>query len=359
MTQYLAPIAFTLFVWWFSTVAIIYAGGLPRHTFRWTMLGTSAVLVGALFGLDYTGNDVSVGGAYAAFTCAVLVWGWQEVGLLLGFITGPRCLPCPPDCHGRRRLVFALQTILYHEYALIVLAIAVFLIVSGGENLVGLWTFAVLWAMRQSAKLNLFLGVRNLGEKLLPEHLRYLETYFARKAINPLFPFSIAASATIALLVWQEALATDASAFEVTGYTLVATLLTLAIVEHLFMILPLPAEALWGWGLRSRATPKRVDSANAESGSKSWSVALPGPCDPQVLRELLEAGARGAFGEVDRIDGITRAESGWIHFEMVRGRSRVASLAPGEHKEPRVFASGRGVDAARLQAAFDACAAPS
>jgi putative photosynthetic complex assembly protein 2 len=359
MAQYLAPIAFTLFVWWFSTGAIIYAGGLPRHTFRWTMLGMSAVSAGALYGLDLTKDDVSESSAYAAFTCAVLVWGWQEVGLLLGFITGPRRLPCPPDCHGGRRLLFALRTILYHEYALVVLAVAIFAIVSGSDNLIGLWTFAVLWAMRQSAKLNLFLGVRNLGEKLLPEHLRYLESYFERKAINPLFPFSIAASAAIAVLVWQQALADDATAFEVTGYTLVATLLTLAIVEHLFMILPLPADALWGWGLRSRTAPKSVDSIPADVGSKSWSVSLPGPCDPQGLRELLEAGARGAFGDVDRIDGITRAESGWIRFEMVRGRSSVASLAPGESREPRVFASGRGVDAARLQAAFDACAAPS
>ena len=30
------------------------------------------------------------------------------------------------------------------------------------------------------------------------------------------------------------------------------TLLTLAILEHWFMVLPLPSDALWKWGLRSR-----------------------------------------------------------------------------------------------------------
>ena len=36
--------------------------------------------------------------------------------------------------------------------------------------------------------------------------------------------------------------------------TFVGTLLTLAILEHWFLVLPLPADALWSWGLRSRAT---------------------------------------------------------------------------------------------------------
>ena len=51
-----------------------------------------------------------------------------------------------------------------------------FALTRDGANQVGLWTFVILWAMRQSAKLNVFLGVRNLSEEFLPEHLRYLET---------------------------------------------------------------------------------------------------------------------------------------------------------------------------------------
>ena len=34
--------------------------------------------------------------------------------------------------------------------------------------------------MRQSAKLNVFLGVRNLSEEFLPQHLHYLQSYFTR-----------------------------------------------------------------------------------------------------------------------------------------------------------------------------------
>ena len=38
--------------------------------------------------------------------------------------------------------------------------------------------------MRQSAKLNVFLGVRNLNADFLPDHLKYLQTYFVRAPMN-------------------------------------------------------------------------------------------------------------------------------------------------------------------------------
>ena len=50
--------------------------------------------------------------------------------------------------------------------------------VGAGTNRYGLWTFLVLWIMRQSAKLNLFFGVPNLGEQYLPAHLQEALSYF-------------------------------------------------------------------------------------------------------------------------------------------------------------------------------------
>jgi putative photosynthetic complex assembly protein 2 len=106
--------------------------------------------------------------------------------------------------------------------------------------------------MRQSAKLNLFLGVRNLSEEFLPEHLRYLESYFRKRPMNLLLPVSVTAATMLAALIWREALATHAKPFEIVGFTLVAMMLTLAILEHWFLVLPLPTTALWRWSLRSR-----------------------------------------------------------------------------------------------------------
>ena len=252
MSVYLLPIVYTLFVWWFSTGVILYLNGLPRWTHPWTMLGATVLLGVALVGLAATRDDTRVSGAYLAFTCTLLVWAWQEVGFLLGYVTGPRRTPCPAHTSGWRRAGYALQTLLHHELALIVLALAVLAVTWGGATPTGLAAFMIFWVMRQSAKLNVFLGVRNLSEDFLPAHLKYLQTYFKRAPMNALFPVSVVASSWIAVLLWQAAAAHGVSAFEATALTFSGTLLSLAILEHCFMVLPLPSQALWNWGLRSR-----------------------------------------------------------------------------------------------------------
>lgn len=252
MSAYLLPIVYTLFIWWFSTGVILFLNGLPRWTFKWTMLGTSFVLVMALIGLVVTRDDTRITGAYLAFTCGLLVWAWQEVAFLLGYVTGPRRTDCPAESTGWRRAGYAFMAVLHHEVALVVLGAAVLAATWGGPNQTGMWTFLILWVMRQSAKLNVFLGVRNLNEGFLPVHLKYLQTYFTRRPMNRLFPVSVIASTVVAALIWQEARMLGIDSFDATSLTFAATLLTLAVLEHWFLVLPLPAEALWNWGLRSR-----------------------------------------------------------------------------------------------------------
>jgi putative photosynthetic complex assembly protein 2 len=252
MSQYALPLIFTLFIWWFSTGAILFLNGLPSRTFKWTMLGTSVVLVAALAGLGLTRDDTSVSGAYLAFTSGVMVWAWQEVAFLLGYVTGPRRTPCPPESSGWQRAGYAFMAVMHHELALVGLGLAVVALTWGGENPTGLWTFMILWVMRQSAKLNVFLGVRNLNEGFLPIHLKYLQTYFTRRAMNRLFPVSVIVSSVVAAMIWQAATATGITAFDATALTFAATMLTLAVLEHWFMVLPLPFEVMWNWGLKSR-----------------------------------------------------------------------------------------------------------
>jgi putative photosynthetic complex assembly protein 2 len=254
MSLYVLPVVYTLFVWWFSTGVILYLNGLPRWTFKWTLLAASAFLLLALLGLYVTGRDTRITGAYLAFTCAILVWAWQEVAFLLGYVTGPRREPCPADAHGWRRTGYAMQAVLHHEFALVVLFAGVAAATWNAPNQTGWWTFIVLWVMRQSAKLNVFLGVRNLNESFLPVHLQYMQTYFRRKAMNALFPLSVVLGTAVAWLLWQRAVADDVSAFDATSLTFQATLLSLAVLEHWFLVLPLPSEALWSWGMRSRGT---------------------------------------------------------------------------------------------------------
>lgn len=252
MLDVVFPVLFVLFVWWFSTGVILYLDGLPRWTFKWTFTGATALLVFAFVGLAATRNDTRMTGAYLAFTAAVMVWAWQEVAFLLGYITGPRRGALPAGSARWQRVGHAVQAVLYHELALLVLGAIVLALTYDGRNLTGLWTYMVLWVMRQSAKLNIFLGVRNLNEGFLPSHLSYLQTYFRRAPMNGLFPVSVVSASVVAFWVWNAALAASATPFQAVSGTLIATLLTLAVLEHWFLVLPLPSEQLWNWGLRSR-----------------------------------------------------------------------------------------------------------
>lgn len=250
MSELALAAAFAVFVWWFTTGLIVFLNRRPRATFGTSIVAATAVMLLATLGLAATRNDTTVAGAYAAFICAILVWGHQEICFLMGYITGPRTLPCPPGCSGSRRFGYAVRVILYHELAIVVAAAAVAALTWPGANHVGLWTFLILWVMRLSAKLNLFFGVRNLSEEFLPAHMEYLKGYFTRKAINPLFPIAITAS-TMAGWALGRAAFVATSAFDAVGYTLLATLMALAVLEHWMMVLPWSPTAMWRWAMRS------------------------------------------------------------------------------------------------------------
>jgi putative photosynthetic complex assembly protein 2 len=253
VTDHAIPALYVLLVWWFSTGIVLYVVGLPRRTFRWTLLAASGLLAVALHLLAATASDASPTGAYVAFTAAILVWAWQEVGFLTGFVTGPRRDVCPPDASRIGRALHAFQAIRDHEFALLALGAAVVAVTWDGANQVGPWTFALLWLMRLSSKLNLFLGVRNLNAEFLPAHLRYIGSYFTRKPMNALYPFSVTLSTLATFVLGHWALQAAPGSFEAVAFSLLAALMALAVIEHWFMMLPLHAVNIWKWSLRSRA----------------------------------------------------------------------------------------------------------
>ena len=53
----------------------------------------------------------SVGGAYLAFTCGLVVWGWHEISFLMGFVTGPQVDSLPRRLPGWRHFVHAVEAI--------------------------------------------------------------------------------------------------------------------------------------------------------------------------------------------------------------------------------------------------------
>ena len=74
--------------------------------------------------------------------------------------------------------------------------------------------------------------------------------------MNPMFPISVIASTAVVVPVWGAAVAPGVGDATAAALSLVGTLLGLAILEHWFLVLPLPSESLWSWGLRSRNAHK-------------------------------------------------------------------------------------------------------
>ncbi len=241
---------FAVFIWWFSTGIVLLLNRMSRGAIGLSLMLSTALGLLALAALAHTAQQTTVAGAYCAFTSALLVWGWHELSFLTGWVTGPRKTAIPPGLSESRRFVEAVRAILWHEGAIVAVGLLIVAVTWGAPNQVGTGTFLVLWVMRTSAKLNLFFGVRNLSEEFLPAHLRYLESFFRRRAVNLFFPLAVtAASLVLALMVAHaiDAATTPAAAI---GTTLVGTMLALAIVEHWMLVLPLDTTALWRWALR-------------------------------------------------------------------------------------------------------------
>lgn len=261
MGDVLAPVLFGVALWWSTTAVAIHVNGLPRHTFGWSMAATTLLLVGSL-GLMYWLRDVTTpASAYAAFAAGLVYWAWQDVSFYLGIVTGWRKQRCPDGCSGWAHFRHALEVSAFHEIAILVAAGVIFGLLLGAPNEIALWTFVILWWMHQSAKLNVFLGVSNLNVEFLPEHLRYLEGFFRKRPMNLLFPVSITVSTVATALLIMKAAASPAGSFDAIGYTLLATLMALAVLEHWFLVVPLPAEKLWQWAITGQSTSSkcRVD----------------------------------------------------------------------------------------------------
>jgi putative photosynthetic complex assembly protein 2 len=252
MLQHSLSFGFTVLLWWLGTGLILKLSTLPTRTFGWSLFGGSMMLAVSLWGIMKTAQMTSAAGAYLAFLSAVGIWGWLEMSFLMGLITGPRCAPCPVEARGWQRFRLALETLLYHELAILGAAVSVITLTWNAPNQTGTLAFLILTVMRISAKLNIFLGVPNLSDDLLPERLHYLKSYFRKRSFNLLFPVSILSSGLVAAALAQRALGTEGA--DAIGCALLFTLLALAMLEHFFMMMPIQDGLLWVWATPAPAT---------------------------------------------------------------------------------------------------------
>lgn len=361
MLAVVKPIAFALFVWWFSTGVIIWLDGLPRKTFKWSMLGATIVLGISLYGLRESASMTSPAGAYCAFSCGLLAWGWQEISFYMGYVTGPRKEACPEGCSGFKHFIHAIQTSLWHELAIIAFSLIVVGLTWGQPNQVGMWTFMVLWWMHQSAKLNVFFGVRNLNEEFLPEHLDFLKSFLTKKPMNLMFPISITVSTLILGDMATRTMHAVPGSFDATAWLFIATLMFFAILEHWFLVLPIPAAALWGWGLHKKkgATPFTVDVVAGFLGAGKTTVMrrLLSESNPEE-RTLVLANDFSNMGiDASLLAGrgadVVEIANGCICCSLQKDLSKQLAQIAEQHRPARVLIEPSGVaDVASLIAAL-------
>ena len=248
--SYILPVLVTIFVWWFSTGVVLLLDRLPQRTHIPNLLITALLALASVYALIMTRSVATPLAVYEAFVAAILIWGWLELAFLLGVITGPRREPCPNGVSSAKRFWLALQVLAYHEIAILCALILVAIICWDTPNQTGLWTFSTLFAMRLSAKLNIFLGVPHMNEDFLPKRLDFLKSYFAQRSMNWFFPVSITVSMLVGAYVFHAAFSLGAADYEIAVYMLTGTLILLGTLEHWLLILRVPDSELWRWAMR-------------------------------------------------------------------------------------------------------------
>lgn len=243
-----AAAAFAVFVWWFATGAAVYAA--RRVDGRRALFVCAAIVLGvaAAYGVRQSAGMDTVAGAYLGFLAAIGIWALPELAFLTGAVTGPNSERCPAGATSGQRFRLAFLAVRDHEYALVAGGLLIAALAWDGANQTATYTYILLWAMRLSTKLNIFLGAPNAVSALLPRRLAYLNSYFRTDRISAFFPISLATTVLAfgALCYLAGSAETTAMA---TSWSLLAAFLALGVMEHVFLAAPISDSVLWAWAL--------------------------------------------------------------------------------------------------------------
>lgn len=238
-------VALAVLAWWFLTGAVFWLCRQRRELFP-LILGIGVVAFAVSF-VALTGSltDTTPAGLMIGFLSGISIWAFQELTFYLGYVTGPRRHHCEPGCKGWRHFLHALQASLYHEVSILLTFIVLLALSWGAANQTALYAFTLIWAMHQSARINVMLGVRNVNAEWLPGHLGYLSSFL--KKAHPGTFFFISVGFIILLFVVQlDLLATlPLGSVQHNTVLLTASLTGLALIEHICLVLPVPLTALW------------------------------------------------------------------------------------------------------------------
>ena len=268
----LVAISFVCFLWWFLTGIILaivnWADNKGEKYHKYVTIALLPLLCVGFYGFILSVGDTSIVGAYFAFISSLCIWGWLELAFLTGIITGPNRAVKPVGLNGFKKFWLAWTSIAYAEVILILVLLVLFFFSAGYPNSVGFLTFLVLYVARLSAKLNLFFGVPKINIEFLPAPVRHLASHFKISRASWFFPISILFLIGLLIYWFNNFRLSAESSSEIIGFCFLFTLTTLALLEHLFMIVSFPDAALWRWMIPKSQSTTKIDLKKSETFPK-------------------------------------------------------------------------------------------
>lgn len=254
-----------LFTWWFATGLILLvirsADRTGGNAYNRAVFLSVPILALGVASVILSASDAGMTGLYKGFFGALAIWGWIELSFLSGVITGPQRADCPAGVSGRAKFWRAWDALAHHEVLLLAGLAFIVIATTGAENTIAMWTYAILFFARISAKLNLFFGVPRINFEFLPLPLQHLKTHMTKGPITAFFPLSVTVL-SFATACFAQLLLTSTNTIEATGFALLTSLCALALLEHWFMVIPLPDAKLWRWMLPAQKRITAKEDAN-------------------------------------------------------------------------------------------------
>lgn len=245
------PLAVVTALWFVSTGLVAMLNHRFRQSFARALVIAGACALGGLALVVFSSTSEEVWAVYTSFLGGLLIWSWHEISFLTGAVAGVHREPCPAEARGWERFSLATMALIHHEVALAMTAGLLLSLAAFTHNATGALTFALLLVFRLSSKLNIYRGVPNMSDELLPGHLDYLKSYFGPRALHPALVLSTAAIAGLGLWFAYAAYAAPTPAATAQG-ALLGGLCLLAALEHIFLAIPFRDSALWQWALEGR-----------------------------------------------------------------------------------------------------------
>lgn len=245
------PFAVVTVLWFVSTGLVAIINHRLRQSFGRALVIACACAFAGLALIVVTAHSTAVWASYVSFLGGLLIWSWHEISFLTGAVTGSHRAACPDGAKGWQRFSLATMALIHHEVALAMTAGLLLSLAAVTANPTGAYAFALLLIFRLSSKLNIYRGVPNLSDEMLPAHLSYLKSYFGPKQLRPVLALSIAAIIGLALWFGLEA-RSAISPHDTVQAGLLCCLSLLAALEHIFLAIPFRDSALWGWALGTK-----------------------------------------------------------------------------------------------------------